>query len=399
MNFEKLKSKVLSFVSSCYCNKTGAYSSTPELPVSLYATCYALLLKYYFSGSTSIDDLTADFIRGCQNESGLFIGPELTNYEPAPSATHDMEHIQLHLFITVLPVIELFNLECPHPLTFAERFIDPESLLMWLNQRDIASDPWLEGNNFLFALQILTHLKEKKHPGARTAQTLTFDWLNERTNPHHGLWGPDEDLRGAVYGGYHQLLAYFYEGKTLKHPHQIVDTCLSIQHFDGCFAKNTGGGACEDIDAIDPLVNISKRSNYKRSRIAASLSLAFDTILAQQNQDGGFPYDPNRAFSHMGIPITKNPPEQSNMFATWFRCHTLFVANEVVDYFPKVYVFNPTLSMGWHDTNLSFQKPRPATLKLTRLQLRALLFARKLAHSSRGLLKSLIRRIRKALIR
>ncbi len=133
---------------------------------------------------------------------------------------------------------------------------------------------------------------------------------------------------------------------------------LGLQNHDGGFDPDGGGGACEDVDAIDILVNVYKRSDYKHADIRHALRRCAAHMLRTQNNDGGFPYERNRPQSHMGIPGTAAPANSSTSFATWFRLHSLALCGEVLpDYASLLGAglgFSRSLSMGWHASPASW---------------------------------------------
>lgn len=153
-------------------------------------------------------------------------------------------------------------------------------------------------------------------------------------------------------GGYHQLLLYYYDKRHIQHSRKIIDTVLNLKHNGGGFSPNGGGGACEDVDAVDILVNLYKITNYKKAQIICSLKRCLKHIISLQNKDGGFPYKKGIEQSHMGIPDTKAGMDESTMFSSWFRVHTLALICEIL---PKEKVLsnrefylNSFISMGWH---------------------------------------------------
>jgi hypothetical protein len=152
-------------------------------------------------------------------------------------------------------------------------------------------------------------------------------------------------------GGYHQLLLYYHENEDIHHKERLIDTVLSLQHPDGGFQPRGGGGACEDVDAVDILVNMYKRTLYRRTDTRIALRKAMRSILSCRVDDGGFVYRVGEPFVHMGIRKTRSPKDRSNMFATWFRVHTLALIGEILTDHPVSRVgwkFNGRCSMGWH---------------------------------------------------
>jgi len=346
------------FLDALRCARSGAYASSVGGKPTLYGSAYALLTRYYLGHEHVPDERVRDFILETQDpESGFFVGPELREWTPKSGAVHDREHLLLHLTCAVLPVCQQFGWALPGPLLFARRFLDRPWLRNWLDGRDLRS-AWLEGNNILFAGQLLVYLRDvEREPAAQAALDDWFAWLDGRVDPNTGLWGIAEgaSVADAVYGGYHQLLVYYHEHHPVKHPERLVDAVLPLQHPDGGFAPGGGGGACEDVDAVDILVNLYKLADYRRAEIRWALRRCKRFILSIQQRDGGFPYGAtrrHREFSHMGIPATRTLRGTSAMFSTWFRVHTLALISEVLtddeDLQPATLHFSAALSMGWH---------------------------------------------------
>jgi hypothetical protein len=284
------------------------------------------------------------------------VGPELVDFVASPGAMHDRDHLLLHLTCAVLPFCQQFSIRPPHPIRSAHRFCDLSKLERWMDERDMRH-AWFEGNNILFVGQLLLYLRDVEgHPGAADALKLWFSWLDAHADPKTGLWGTDGfcSPMEAVYGGYHQLLVYYHENHPLPHAHGLVDTVLALQHDDGGFHPDGNGGACEDVDSVDILVNCYKRVDYRRAEIRHSLRRCLRHILSTQNADGGFPYNRNRSQSHMGVPGTRSGPNASCTFPTWFRIHTLALIAGVLPNETALagipFRFSRVLSMGWHES-------------------------------------------------
>ncbi|MEW4563914.1 hypothetical protein AB1K70_15370 [Bremerella sp. JC770] len=354
------RERVLQFIQECYLDDSAFYRNCLGGAPTLYAACYALLTRYYLGeldrrrpDASAL--ATLNRILDCQEEAtGCFIGPELEQWSPPSGSIFDREHLIMHQTTTVLSCLETFDRPPKFTLRFAHRFTDLKQLEKWFQERDW-SDPWLEGNNLLFVLQLLVYLRDvERIAGAEDSLQYFFSLLDRLVDPSTGLWGTDRggSIPGGVYGGYHQLLAYYYEHHQVMHPERLVDSVLSLQHVDGGFALRGGGGACEDVDAIDILVNLYKLRDYRRPQIRVALRRCLPHLYRQQVSDGGFLYRRNAVFHHMTIPDTRSEKNQSNMFSTWFRVHTLALIAEVLTDDASLaeleFRFNPRLSMGWH---------------------------------------------------
>jgi hypothetical protein len=294
-----------------------------------------------------------DYIRQWQDpDSGIFIGPEIVPGE-LTSSIHDWTHVTMHLTAHAVPALHILGGRPAYALRFAKRFLDLNRLSQWLQRRDWRK-AWLEGNNLLFVGQFLIYLRDfEQCDEAQVALNLLFEWLNREQDPATGLWGTDGycDAFDAIYGGYHQLLLYYYCNRPVPHAERIIDTGLGLQHSDGGFARDWGGGACEDVDVVDILVNLYKRTGHRPRAVRRALQLALDNILNQQLADGGFVYRKGQTFSQMGIQRTQVPANTSELFSTWFRVHTIALASQVIadhELSEIPWKFNNTCSMGWN---------------------------------------------------
>lgn len=351
------REKVLRFVHSRAGQVAGEYSMCLDGQVTLYSSCFAAMTLHYLNG---LDDVGqqgrqawAEYIKQWQDpETGRFIGPEIAAGE-LHSELHDWDHITMHLTAHALPALDLLGARPSHPLRFAHSFLDKRKLLAWLDGRNWRL-AWLEGNNLLFMGQFLLWLRDvERQREAAEALHLYFDWLDREQDPVTGLWGTNGhcDPYAAMYGAYHQLLVYYFCGRRVPYAERIIDTTLGLQHSDGSFARAGGGGSCEDVDAVDILVNLYKRTGYRSRAVRVALEGALESVLTEQMPDGGFVYRRGAVFSHMGIARTHVPPNTSEMFSTWFRVHTVALACQVLQEHPLSRIgwqFNKTCSMGWH---------------------------------------------------
>jgi hypothetical protein len=335
----------------------GEYTMCSNGHVTLYSSCFAAMTLYYLDAFADMDEKERRawiaYIQQYQDpKSGLFVGPEIVPGELG-SPFHDREHITMHLTAHAIPALSVLGARPVYPLFFAHPFLKKDFLRSWLDRRDWKL-AWLEGNNLLFVGQFLVWLRDmEEQPKAEEALELYFEWLDGQQDSATGLWGTDGfvDAYHAMYGGYHQLLVYHFCHRAVNHMENIIDTTLGLQDADGGFARYGGGGACEDVDAVDILVNLFKRTGYRPKAVTRALSAALDSVLARQLPDGGFVYRKGETFCHMGIARTKVPPDVSDLFSTWFGTHTVALACEVLKDHPLSSIpwrFNTVCSMGWH---------------------------------------------------
>lgn len=330
----------------------SASRADAETP-TLYGSVYAYLALFYLGANSSENKRLKSYVAHHQDDEGLLVGPELEGFVAQEGVLHDYAHLSRHSSCSVLPFAQQFGVPI-QPLKWAHEFCEPAKLQKWCESIDW-KNAWFEGNNILFVGQALLYLRDvERHEGAGDALEAWFRWLDEEVDPSTSLWGTNGFCGSAeaVYGGYHQLLLYWHEERPLPNLEGLVDTVLSLQHWQGGFNPAGNAGACEDVDSVDILVHCYKRLDYRRVEIAAALRSCVDHILRTQNPDGGFPYNRDRRQSHMGIPGTEAEPNVSCTFPTWFRVHTLALCAEIIPDHPalagRTFRFNEALSMGWH---------------------------------------------------
>ena len=368
----EFRQRIGAFVASLSTGRPGEYRMCTGGQATLYSSCFAVMALHTLGLLADVEEKTiedwGEYIGRWQDpETGLFAGPELVGPDALASGAHDREHVSMHLTAHALPALHLLGRRPSHPLAFAHRFTSCDELRTWLDARDWAN-AWLEGNNLLFVGQLLVWLRDHEScSGAQDALKLYFEWLDREQDPRTGLWGTDGhcDAYNAMYGGYHQLLAYYYCGHPVSHSDRIIDTVLRLQHQNGSFTPYGTGGTCEDVDGTDILANLHERTGYRPKAVRHALAKSMSNHLSHQVEGGGFVYRHSKPFTHMGIKASYTPPGEPDMFSTWFRVHALGVACQVMSDHPLSQLpwqFNSTCSMGWHDPSVA-HAPCPDPLR------------------------------------
>ena len=328
--------------------------------VTLYSSVFAVMTLHYTGTLRQFTDREkrewAEYINSFQDpDTGIYRAPEIFEGQ-IEGGGHNEEHLALHLVAHILPALDLLDSRPKYKLDFTRKFLNVETLRSWLSDRDW-SKAWLEGNNLLFVGQLLVHMHETGVEGAAQALEVFMQWLDDQVDRQTGLWGTNGfcDRYTAIYGGYHQLLLYYYLGRPLVAPDKLIDTTLSIQHLDGGYSRWNGGGTCQDVDAVDILVNLYKLTDYRRRDIRRSLRRSYASVMRRKTIEGGFCDRIGHEFNHMGMEMTRTPPDRANMFSTWFGVHTMALMAELFKHewrdcntFDDVIAFNRRCSMGWH---------------------------------------------------
>ena len=260
---------------------------------TVYTSCFAVYIHHLFNNlkNLSIDERTEwlNYLLSFQNEkTGLFVDPDAK--DRIVDSTHDEDHISRQLTTFCLSAIDALGGKPNYPLSFLDAWKDEAPLTSWLDNLDW-NNPWNSGNRVMFLAIFFAfnyeHFGDEK---SREALNVWFDWMDRHQNPKTGFWGTSRDSNYflGMGGFYHQFLIYEYFERNLQYREQIVDRLLFLQQPDGLYFPGQGGGSCDDIDAISPLVHFYHKYNYRRDDIRASLKRSLAAILRNQNTDGGF---------------------------------------------------------------------------------------------------------------
>jgi SAM-dependent methyltransferase len=379
--------RVTVWVSSQWKGTKARYTGSDE--PGLLPTCFAVLTEETLGSLRKWDQArrrqTAQTILAYQErESGLF-GAYLVRQEDLQwPHTCDLRYVQYQITYLALSALTALGERPSHPLRFAERFLDREFALGWV-EGGPWHDPWNHSNRIMFLLRFLVHFAQNgEQPQAWEVYDAVLKDLLLQQDPDTGLWHgfASCDRRTAVYAAYHFFPFMFWRGMLPPFADRIIDTALSIQHSDGLFGAGPGGGACEDLDAIDTLVKFSLVTDHRASDVQAALERAFDRILQIQRFDGGFPNylaeqraDRRRSLKgrlaqlpglhtvlsrsigpamtyYSGWRETGAERGTSDMWAAWFRPLALnLIASRHPDLgpFPEGSRFHSLPGLGWHD--------------------------------------------------
>lgn len=303
-----------------------------DKPATLISTCSAILTLEGTGRLTQIDQSTRDTWRtqicACQDSiSGFFADPLLATY-PLDSGSHDTDYFAYQTTYFALQALDALDTRVPYRLVFLDAFADPVAVHTWLDALDW-SNAWLESNRVMFVLACLIYRVERENQAdGIAAYHAALDWIERAQDPEYGLWGraAGSSLLNQMAAAYHLVPFFTYVHRPLNSVDQAIDAVLSLQQDDGFFAPTAGGGACEDLDAIDLLVAYSELSQHRATDVQRSLIRVFWAIWNAQQPDGGFGYSdtqPGTMYRFSGWEAMETDRHNSDTWATWFRLLSL----------------------------------------------------------------------------
>lgn len=333
-NIDKFKSVVLHY--SATLKEEGLfnykYAQSSTLP-TVYASMYVCLLQSLF-GDLSVKDegyrlKWAKFFDSFQNPEDGFYYDEVIN---TPFYNKTDWWGKRHLVPHMIMAYNALGYKPKYQYKWVSEYYSKEAIdkLMSEADWDTAMMDDTDIDNKIMNIGVTLQFQRDYFNDVPAGDAVKYlkESLLSRINPNTGMWGvynldnPKEKAR-MIQFSYHLFRLFFYDKDIIVNPERIIDLIIESQNDYGGFAVNLNSGACADIDAVDPLVYLSKLTDYRHEDIEKTLRKALIFILGNQNDDGGFVFLRDSDFFY-GDKQTSSLKNESSLFPTWFR--TLSIA-------------------------------------------------------------------------
>jgi len=327
LNIQEIRKKTLNYIETMRVKDVPygqyKYSHGQNEPV-LYASIYAALTRHLYR---DIDELKekqrkewVNYIQSFQDDDGLFKDPAIKNDIAGNVDWWGWRHLTLH----ALMALTSLGATAEKKFKILEPFKSKISIIEWLNTKGPLANKIHKILNYFTFLQYARDFQEERW--AEEPLQTVFEWLNKHQDRETGCWDTRfKTLKLVSEGikiGYHVWGLYFYDRKPIQYVERIIDSCISTQNKFGGFDFSSNSSACDDIDSIDPLVRLSRITEYRRSEVYSALRKAIPWILANMNADGGFVFKRMISFMY-GHQKMFSGKDESAMFPTWFRTLSL----------------------------------------------------------------------------
>ncbi|MBN1554303.1 MAG: hypothetical protein JXA11_06130 [Phycisphaerae bacterium] len=344
---EQLRQDILNFIDAHrvsddepWLYRYSVDTSRPTLYSSAYAAMTRSLLHDLDGLSSAQRDGWVEYFHAHQDDDGLFRDPVIFDqgwYKDDPLWCG-----RAHLTCHVLPALTCLDATAKKPFAWLGRFYDIEA---WLPKRNFIDWAGCSDNEIMNVGTILQYSRDV-HGDARAAESVEalLDWLaNHHLDPDTGLWGSlgvaeARNRSISVMAAYHLWPLFFHDDKPIPHMRRAMDTVLTTQNELGGFgwgvhnpAQPNHSSACEDIDSIDPLVRMSRRTDYRRDDVLRALRGACAWVKQNQTPDGGFVFMLDQSFEY-GHPELASGKNIGAMFPTWFRTLSLALLGKALHF-------------------------------------------------------------------
>jgi len=390
---KRLKSRIWDWLNTMRASGPARFRLHRRSEATPFSSCFAVFVYDLFGELQQLDpeEVIAwrQWLQQFQDPAtGLFIDRDNSGRSPDPM--HDSQHLNDQLTTFCISAIHALGGKLAHPLRFLEPWFEPDRVSSYLESLNWFL-PWNCGNKAMFLGIFLAYEAEIARNGqAHPALDAWFDWHDRHQNPDTGFWGKGWKVRyiDGLGGAFHQFVVYNFVGRPIRHADRIVDRVLMMQQPDGMYSPWPGGASCYELDAVDVLVHLYWRHDYRRDEIRKALRRLLTAVLANQNRDGGFCWGHRPAtywkeyvrasmefFSHRsllywylscrGILVSqlgrhmvlrngwaKEPRavNESSLFDTWFRCLTIAEISHVLTDLPWAqypWRFLTVPGLGW----------------------------------------------------
>ena len=398
-----LRNQVLNWLESLRIKdaKYGTYKMSKSTDATLFSSCFAVFVRELYDDLRNITQPQRqewiDLINNSQDEkTGSFTEKRLKNqglFSTELGKDHDAGYVTWQLTTFCISALKALGGKIRYSFKFSNEWKNPDKIKSWLRNLDWKNDTWTAGNIAMFlGICLITDYEKNDNKRAKEALDAFFSWHDDFQDPKTGFWGTNHGapIQIGLFGAMHQYLLYYHMDKSLKHMEKIIDYTLLFQERDGHFFPGSGGGGCEDYDAIDTLVNMYKRTDYRRNDIKQALQKALIATINTQGNDGGFLWARRKKFGvvdwfrqgfsftrhwnfrywkwscrkAVGVQLRRNQPrlsmgwtdtgipvDESDIFATWFRSLNLAEISEVIPDNPYAKIdwrFLEAPGLGWH---------------------------------------------------
>ena len=226
------------------------------------------------------------FLKYQDEKTGFFVDPNLNlDYKKIEDIESNYIHYQTTAFS--LSALDALGMKTKYNFTFLNAFRGKEKILKFFKKIDWRN-PWHESNKIMFLLQFFSYeyIVMKKEDSLDHIHTI-LDCLDSAQDSKTGLWGTQFKASSfaSMAAAYHFLIFYKYFNRKINSSEKISSSVFQLQMRDGLFHPFGGGGACEDLDAIDVIYKTNSGVNTESEE---SLKRAYRALLQNFDKNGGF---------------------------------------------------------------------------------------------------------------
>lgn len=362
---DTMHTQTISFIQSLYETKSNGFRFHPQGKVTLLSTCFSIQALYLINEIGRVDGVqVGKYLLSQQRSDGLFIDKQFKKEQL--SGLQSSEYIEWQFTFFSLIALDMLGILPQNELGFLAPFQEKDFLVRWLDNRNW-DDFWYCSNEIMFLLFFLTYsgkYSARKEQWIKAIDNI-FLYLDSQQDKSTGFWGKNvrSNLRSGMFGAAHIYLFYDYFNRDIQYKEQIVRSTIKLQQHDGLYGPS-GGGACEDYDAVEILARLFYGCPEQQPEIRISLDLTLRRILAGRTTTGGYGYrlvqnNPvqmgkrivNRIlgrtkYRYSGWSLMECDTYYPDIWGTYFRLMTLAHIENLLD-LPRTFNYRSYPLPGW----------------------------------------------------
>lgn len=320
--YQKVKRNVKNYLCDLLSDGRIGYFSKSADTETVYSYVYFVMLSGLLDIHLEKDlrKQITEKIKCTQYPDGLFYDSAVLNYQYLSGDGWGARHFVPHGIIA----LERLQEKPDYELNFLKPFMDYEgmrSVMEALDWRHVWGT-----SNFVMNIGVCMQYTRDfmKQDCYNDSIKAIQDWLCSNVRGDNGMWYRGETINKKISyeiirGAYHLYPLLIYDGMDFPYKERAIDLLLQMQNPFGGFDFRKNSGACEDIDAIEPLIRLGIAcKGYRENDIQNVIRRAFFWVAQNQMEDGGFVYRKGERFWY-GHKNMSSGVNESNLFATWFR--------------------------------------------------------------------------------
>lgn len=320
--YEQYIRKVSDYLESIKIEKRYGYFSNSSESTSVYAYVYWIMLKGLLEEEIEEDILKElrIIVSNYQKKDGLCNDANILCLEYLNGDGWGARHLMPHYFIAV----ERLGLKLKYELHYLEMFHDSDSVYKLLSSLNW-THPWEASNTVMnIGVALLYERDFLKNDKSAIGIKAIQEWLISSIRSDCGMWGIGNVKSSnfkyqMIRGAYHLYCLLIYDNLDFDYQDRAIDCILDMQNRYGGYDFRKNSSACEDIDAIEPLIRLSLLNpTYRRKEIEESVKKSLIWVVQNQMSDGGCVFRLGESIRY-GCENMSSKANQSNLFATWFR--------------------------------------------------------------------------------
>lgn len=294
---------------------------------TLYASVYACMIRGWNDSFDDIDKRDwSEYFNSFQDTNGFYIDTNSLNENYYSRDGWGARHLIPHMIIA----LNRLDAKPKYEFSFVDKLKTPDAMISFLKKLDY-QNIWASSNVIMNYGVTMQYARDYMGAPYQDSLNVMEEWLVQQIRTDCAMWQerPIENaniLYETIRGAYHIYPILLYDNIDIPYFEKAIPYLLRAQNKQGGFDMKANSSACDDIDAIDPLVRSAVLNGMQnRLRVKIAIKKAKKNVMRNRNEDGGFVFSRDASFVYGGAEQLSSRKNESNLFGTWFRLLSLLI--------------------------------------------------------------------------